>query len=122
LKSRPRATAVATNPRTRPGTTVRLRGLGRTRGWGTQPRGGLIARLCMGHMKQGALRYEVIIYWSADDEAFNAEVPELAGCATDGPTPQEALAQAEIVAREWIETARELGRLIPEPKGRLAFA
>jgi predicted RNase H-like HicB family nuclease len=73
-------------------------------------------------MEQEALKYEVIIYWSADDDAFIAEVPELAGCAADGPTPQEALAQAEIVAREWIETARELGRLIPEPKGRLAFA
>ena len=73
-------------------------------------------------MEQEALKYEVIIYWSADDEAFIAEVPELAGCAADGSTPQEALAQAEIVAREWIETARELGRLIPEPKGRLVYA
>ena len=67
-------------------------------------------------------RYEVIIYWSADDEAFIAEVPELAGCAADGQTPQEAQAQAQIVAREWIETAQELGRPIPEPRGRLAFA
>ena len=68
------------------------------------------------------LRYEVIIYWSAEDEAFIAEIPELAGCAADGPTSHEALANVEVVAREWIETARELGRMIPEPKGRLLFA
>lgn len=67
-------------------------------------------------------KYEVIIYWSKDDQAFIAEVPELAGCAADGATYQEALANVEIVIREWIETARELGRPIPEPKGRLAFA
>ena len=68
------------------------------------------------------LRYEVIIYWSADDEAFIAEIPELPGCAADGPTPQEALAQVQVVAQEWIQTARELGRPVPEPKGRLLFA
>jgi predicted RNase H-like HicB family nuclease len=67
-------------------------------------------------------RYEVIIYWSQDDEAFIAEVPELPGCAADGMTAQDALANAEIVAQEWIDTARELGRAIPEPKGRLLFA
>jgi predicted RNase H-like HicB family nuclease len=67
-------------------------------------------------------KYEVIIYWSAEDKAFIAEVPELAGCAADGKTYQEALANAEVVIREWIETARELGRTIPEPKGRLVFA
>ncbi len=67
-------------------------------------------------------RYEVIIYWSKDDQAFIAEVPELPGCAADGATYQEALANVETVIREWIETARELGRPIPEPKGRLAFA
>jgi len=67
-------------------------------------------------------RYEVIIYWSNDDEAFVAEVPELAGCAADGATREEALANAEQVVQEWIETARELGRSIPEPKGRLIFA
>ena len=69
-----------------------------------------------------ALKYEVIIYWSRDDEAFIAEVPELPGCAADGPSPQEALENVHVVAREWIETARELGRPIPEPKGRLLFA
>jgi predicted RNase H-like HicB family nuclease len=68
------------------------------------------------------LKYEVIIYWSPNDEAFIAEVPELAGCAADGPTPREALANVEVVAAEWIETARELGRPVPEPKGRLLFA
>ena len=67
-------------------------------------------------------RYEVIIYWSADDEAFIAEIPELPGCAADGATHQDALAAVEQVAREWIETARELGRPVPEPKGRLLFA
>jgi predicted RNase H-like HicB family nuclease len=68
------------------------------------------------------IRYEVIIYWSKDDTAFIAEVPELPGCAADGRTYREALANAEKVIAEWIETATELGRPIPEPKGRLAFA
>ena len=67
-------------------------------------------------------RYEVIIYWSREDAAFIAEVPELPGCMADGQTPQEALANAQVIMREWIETARELGRPIPEPKGRLLFA
>jgi predicted RNase H-like HicB family nuclease len=67
-------------------------------------------------------KYEVIIYWSEDDQAFIAEVPELAGCAADGATHQEALANVEVIIQEWIETARELGRPIPKPKGRLAFA
>jgi predicted RNase H-like HicB family nuclease len=68
------------------------------------------------------LRYEVIIYWSEEDRAFIAEVPELAGCAADGTTHQEALANAETATQEWLETARELGRPIPAPKGRLVFA
>jgi len=67
-------------------------------------------------------RYEVIIYWSAEDKAFIAEVPELPGCAADGTTHQEALANVEVVIQEWIETAKQLGRPIPEPKGRLSFA
>lgn len=67
-------------------------------------------------------KYEVIIYWSEEDQAFIAEVPELPGCASDGKTYQQALANVEIVIREWIETARELGRAIPAPKGRLVFA
>jgi len=67
-------------------------------------------------------KYEVIIYWSQEDESFIAEVPELAGCAADGATYQEALANVEVVIQEWIETAKEMGRSIPEPKGRLVFA
>jgi len=68
------------------------------------------------------LKYEVIIYWSAEDQAFVAEVPELPGCAADGKTYQAALANVEIVIRQWIDTAKELGRPIPVPKGRLVFA
>jgi predicted RNase H-like HicB family nuclease len=67
-------------------------------------------------------KYEVIIYWSEEDQAFIAEVPELPGCAADGATYQEALANVEVVIQEWIETAQQLGRPIPEPKGRLIFA
>jgi predicted RNase H-like HicB family nuclease len=67
-------------------------------------------------------KYEVIIYWSHEDQAFIAEVPELPGCAADGKTYQEALANAEIIIQEWIETAKQLGRTIPTPKGRLVFA
>lgn len=67
-------------------------------------------------------KYEIIIYWSEVDDAFVAEVPELAGCIADGSTHQEALANAEIIIQEWIETAREIGRQVPEPKGRLVYA
>lgn len=67
-------------------------------------------------------RYEVIIYWSDEDHAFIAEVPELPGCAADGATYQEAVSNAEVVIQEWIETARELGRSVPEPRGRLMYA
>jgi len=67
-------------------------------------------------------KYEVIIYWSDEDDAYVAEIPELPGCMADGSTYQEALANAEIVIHEWIETAKELGRPIPEPKGRLIYA
>ncbi len=67
-------------------------------------------------------KYEIIIYWSETDKAFIAEVPELAGCMADGATYQEALANAEIIIREWLETAKELGRKIPESEGRLVFA
>jgi predicted RNase H-like HicB family nuclease len=67
-------------------------------------------------------KYEIVLYWSHDDDAFVAEVPELAGCAADGATRQEALANVDVVIAEWLETARELGRPIPEPKGRLLFA
>jgi predicted RNase H-like HicB family nuclease len=67
-------------------------------------------------------KYEIIMYWSQEDQAFIAEVPELSGCAADGSTYQQALANVEVVIQEWLETARELGRPIPEPKGRLVFA
>ncbi len=67
-------------------------------------------------------RYEVIIYWSNKDKAFIAEVPELPGCVADGRTYQEALDNVELIAREWIETAKELGREIPASKGRLTYA
>ena len=67
-------------------------------------------------------KYEVIIYWSEEDKAFIAEVPELPGCAADGSTYQDALANVEVIIKEWIETAKELGRKIPQPKGRLMFA
>jgi predicted RNase H-like HicB family nuclease len=67
-------------------------------------------------------KYELIIYWSNDDKAFIVEVPELVGCMADGATYEEAVANARIVIDEWIETAKELGRPIPQPKGRLMFA
>jgi len=67
-------------------------------------------------------RYQINLYWSSGDEAFIIEVPELAGCAADGATRQEALANTEIVIAEWLETTRELGRTVPVPKGRLQFA
>ncbi len=67
-------------------------------------------------------RFEIIIFWSDDDQAFIAEVPELPGCMADGKTYQEAIANAEVVMQEWIETAKELGRAVPEPRSRLHFA
>lgn len=68
------------------------------------------------------MKYEVIIFWSEDNNAFVAEVPELPGCMADGKTHKEALRNIEIVAEEWIETAKSLGRAVPQPKGRLRFA
>jgi len=67
-------------------------------------------------------KYEVILYWSDEDEAFIAEVPELAGCMADGSTYQAALANVEVIIQEWIETAREMGRRIPQPRGKLIYA
>lgn len=69
-----------------------------------------------------SIKYEIILYWSREDEAFIAKVPELPGCTADGAPYQEALAQVETVIREWIETARELGRPLPVPRGRLSYA
>ncbi len=68
------------------------------------------------------MRYEFIIYWSKADESFIVEVPELPGCMADGTTYEEAIANAQVVVQEWIDTAKSLGRAIPEPKGKLAYA
>jgi len=68
------------------------------------------------------IRYEMIIYWSETDKAYIVEVPELPGCMADGASYQEAVANTEQLIREWIETAQELGRPIPQPKGRLVYA
>lgn len=67
-------------------------------------------------------KYEIILSWSNENQSFIAEVPELAGCAADGATRKEALANAETVILEWLNTARELGRPIPEPKRQPLFA
>ena len=67
-------------------------------------------------------RYEIIVYWSEQDKAFIAEVPELPGCMADGSTYEEVMKNAQVVIREWIETAMQLGREIPEPKGKLMYA
>jgi len=67
-------------------------------------------------------KYEMIIYWSSEDNAFIVEVPELPGCMADGPTYQDAVANAEVIINEWIETAKDLGRSIPQPKGKLMYA
>lgn len=68
------------------------------------------------------MKYELIIYWSEEDNSFVVEVPELPGCAADGETYIEALQNAQTVMQEWIETAQELGRPIPQPKGKLVYA
>ena len=67
-------------------------------------------------------RYEIILYWSEIDNAVIAEVPELPGCMADGKTYQEALSQVEVIISEWIETAQERGRSIPQPRGKLMYA
>ncbi|MBU2444022.1 MAG: type II toxin-antitoxin system HicB family antitoxin [Bacteroidetes bacterium] len=68
------------------------------------------------------IKYEMIIYWSNEDKCYVVEVPELPGCMADGLTYQEAISNAEIIINEWIETAKEIGRPIPKPKGRLIYA
>jgi predicted RNase H-like HicB family nuclease len=67
-------------------------------------------------------KYEVIVYWSEEDRAYIAEVPELPGCMADGATYQEALKNVQVIISEWIETAESIGREIPTPKGKLAYA
>jgi predicted RNase H-like HicB family nuclease len=80
------------------------------------------ASCCVEWALMSKYKYEVIIYWSDEDQAFIAEVPELPGCAADGETHEEVLENLEIIIDEWIETAQELGRPIPEAKGRHMFA
>jgi predicted RNase H-like HicB family nuclease len=67
-------------------------------------------------------KYEIIIYWSEEDQAYIAEVPELAGCMTDGKSYKEVLSNIEVIIQEWIETAKLLGKPIPQPKGKLVYA
>jgi predicted RNase H-like HicB family nuclease len=67
-------------------------------------------------------KYEVIVYWSEEDQAYIAEVPELPGCMAEGATYEEALKNVQVIISEWIETAESLGREIPAPKGKLAYA
>lgn len=67
-------------------------------------------------------RYELIVYWSNEDNAFIVDIPELPGCMADGATYEEAVLNAQVVIQEWIETAHELGRVIPQPRGRLMYA
>ena len=67
-------------------------------------------------------KYEIILYWSSEDNSYIAEVPEFSGCAADGETMQQALENVHTVIEEWIETAKLMGREIPAPKGKLAFA
>lgn len=64
-------------------------------------------------------KYEIVLYWSDDDDAYIAEVPELSGCMADGPTAKDAVQNVEQIIREWTETAIALGRPVPEPQGRL---
>lgn len=68
------------------------------------------------------MRYELIIYWSRADDCFIAEVPELPGCMADGATYEQAVANAQTVIQEWLETSRSLNRPIPEPRGKLSYA
>ena len=68
------------------------------------------------------MHYKVVIYWSSEDEAYIAEVPELAGCMADGATYFEALSNVQIIMEEWVQTATELERPIPQPQGKLVAA
>ena len=66
-------------------------------------------------------KYEILIYWSEEDEVYIAEAPELPGCMADGATYEEALKSVQVIISEWIETAGASGREIPVPKGRLVY-
>jgi predicted RNase H-like HicB family nuclease len=76
----------------------------------------------MGKLEKLDKKYEIIIFWSSEDNGYVAEVPELLGCMADGKTYQEALCNVEQIIEEWIETATKFGRPIPQPRGRLAYA
>lgn len=67
-------------------------------------------------------KYEIIIWWSEEDDAFIAEVPELPGCNAHGPTYEDVIREVQVVVDAWIEIANEQGEPIPVPKGRLMFA
>ena len=67
-------------------------------------------------------KFQLLMWWSAEDNAYLVEVPELPGCMADGASYEEALAKVQVLIQEWIETAKELGREIPEPRGRLLYA
>jgi predicted RNase H-like HicB family nuclease len=67
-------------------------------------------------------KYEIIVYWSNEDEAYIAEVPELPGCMADGKTYEDVIKNVQIIISEWIDTTKSLGRPIPKPKGKLAYA
>ncbi len=69
-----------------------------------------------------SIKHELIIYWSEEDQSFVVKVPELPGCMADGETYEQAVANAQGIIEEWMETAHELGRIIPEPRGRLMYA
>jgi predicted RNase H-like HicB family nuclease len=73
-------------------------------------------------MDKSLNKYEVVIYWSNEDNLFIAEVPELPGCIADGQSYNDVIDNVQIIMAEWIETARPLGRSIPEPKGKLMYA
>ncbi len=66
-----------------------------------------------------SIKYELIIYWSEEDDCFVVEVPELPGCMADGKTYQEAVSNVEVIIQEWIETAKNIGRPILEPRGKI---
>ncbi len=68
------------------------------------------------------IKYEMVVFWSDEDGAYVVEVPELPGCMADGNTYEEAIDNTLLVIREWMETAKEIGREIPKPKGRLIYA
>ncbi len=71
---------------------------------------------------EAEIKYELVLYWSEEDEAYVVEVPELPGCMADGKTYEEAIKNSLTVIKEWIETSKEIGREIPKPKGRLIYA